>query len=98
MEMKEVYNKYAKQVCKGVPFSRYMYKDKQPEVVNSIPHDIEVFKYYLEKTNNDEWNEKQRDSDTLLWVQQLEKVFMARGKLDDVPTIMSVPLICVQQK
>ena len=35
---------------------------------------------------------------TLLLVQHLEKVFMARGKLDDVPTVMSVPLICVQQK
>ena len=35
--------------------------DKQPEVVNSIPHDIDGFKYYLVKTNDDEWNEKQRD-------------------------------------
>ena len=60
-EMKGVYNKYAKQVCKGVPFPRYMYTDKQPEVVESIPHDIDGFKYYLVRTNDDEWNEKQRD-------------------------------------
>ena len=33
---------------------------------------------------------------TFLWVQHLEKVFMARGKFDDVSAIMSVPLICVQ--
>ena len=27
-DIKEVYNKYAKEVCKGVPFPRYMYMDK----------------------------------------------------------------------
>ena len=53
--MKEVYNKYAKQVHKGVPFPRHMYMDKQPEVVNSIPHDIDGFKYHQVKTNDDEW-------------------------------------------
>ena len=59
--MKEVYNKYAKQVHKGVTFPRYIYIDKQPEVVDSISHDIDGFKYYLVKTNDDDWNEKQRD-------------------------------------
>ena len=53
-----MYDKNAKQVGKGVPFPRYMYMDKQPEAVNSIPHDIDGFKYYLVKTNDDEWNEK----------------------------------------
>ena len=48
--MKEVCNKYAKKVCKGVPFPRYMYMDKEPEVIDSIPHDIDGFKYYLVKS------------------------------------------------
>ena len=38
-----------------------MYTDKQPEVFDSIPYDIDGFNYYLVKTNDDEWNEKQRD-------------------------------------
>ena len=36
-----------------------MYVGTQPEVVNSIPHDIDGFKYYLVKTNDDELNENQ---------------------------------------
>ena len=60
-EMKEVYNMYAKKVHKRVLFPRYMYMDKEPEVGDSIPHDIDGFKYYLVKTNDDEWNEKAQD-------------------------------------
>ena len=71
-------NKYVKEY----PFQDiYMYIDKQPEVVDSIPHDIDGFKYYLEKTNDDEWNEKWRDRWHFIMGTALRKSFYGKRKI-----------------
>ena len=58
-----------------------MYTDKQPEAANSFPYDIDGFKYYLVKTNDDEWNEKQRDRWHFIIGTALRKDFYGKKKI-----------------
>ena len=64
-------------IGRGRPFPRYLFHDLEPEVVTSIPTDIDGMKYYKVKTSIKTWYRDTSDLHYFILNHHLKQVFMA---------------------